>query len=71
MEFSQDQQRAWGRAAALLRAAAVDIAAGEILPGAIGPQPTLPNLRIDPDVEDVHVTGVTFRAPQALPVVFG
>jgi len=31
----------------------------------------LPNLRLDPEVEDVHVTGVTFRAPQALPVVFG
>lgn len=31
----------------------------------------LPNLRLNPEVEDVHVTGVTFRAPQALPVVFG
>jgi cytochrome P450 len=31
----------------------------------------LPNLRLDPEAEDVHVTGVTFRAPQALPVLFG
>jgi cytochrome P450 len=31
----------------------------------------LPNLRLDPEAEDVHVTGVTFRAPQRLPVVFG
>ena len=31
----------------------------------------LPNLRLDPDGEDVHVTGLTFRAPATLPVVFG
>jgi len=31
----------------------------------------LPNLRLDPDAEDVHVTGLTFRAPARLPVVFG
>jgi cytochrome P450 len=30
----------------------------------------LPNLRLDPDAEDVHVTGLIFRAPLALPVVF-
>jgi cytochrome P450 len=31
----------------------------------------LPDLRLDPAAEDVHVTGLTFRAPRALPVVFG
>jgi cytochrome P450 len=31
----------------------------------------LPNLRLDPDAEDVHVTGLTFRAPATLPVLFG
>jgi cytochrome P450 len=30
----------------------------------------LPGLRLDPAAEDVHVTGLTFRAPRALPVVF-
>lgn len=30
----------------------------------------LPNLRLDPAAEDVHVTGLTFRAPRALPVLF-
>lgn len=30
----------------------------------------LPGLRLDPKAEDVHVTGLTFRAPLALPVVF-
>jgi cytochrome P450 len=30
----------------------------------------LPNLRLDPDAEDVHVTGLIFRAPLSLPVVF-
>jgi len=30
----------------------------------------LPNLRLDPDAADVHVTGLTFRSPIALPVVF-
>jgi hypothetical protein len=24
-------------------------------------------LRLDPDAEDVHITGLTFRAPRALP----
>lgn len=31
----------------------------------------LPNLRLDPEAGDVHVTGFAFRAPRALPVVFG
>ena len=31
----------------------------------------LPNLRLDPDAADVHVTGLTFRAPVTLPVLFG
>jgi cytochrome P450 len=31
----------------------------------------LPNLRLDPEGEDVHITGLTFRAPRSLPVVFG
>ena len=30
----------------------------------------LPDLRLDPAAEDVHVTGLIFRAPRALPVVF-
>jgi cytochrome P450 len=30
----------------------------------------LPNLRLDPDADDVHVTGLTFRAPASLPVLF-
>ena len=30
----------------------------------------LPNLRLDPAAEDVHITGLIFRAPLALPVVF-
>jgi cytochrome P450 len=30
----------------------------------------LPNLRLDPEVEDVHITGRGFRAPRALPVLF-
>jgi cytochrome P450 len=30
----------------------------------------LPGLRLDPTAEDVHVTGLGFRAPRALPVVF-
>jgi len=30
----------------------------------------LPNLRLDPAAEDVHVTGLTFRSPLALPVLF-
>jgi cytochrome P450 len=30
----------------------------------------LPNLRLDPEAEDVHVTGLIFRAPMQLPVVF-
>jgi cytochrome P450 len=31
----------------------------------------LPNLRLDPAAADVHITGLTFRAPASLPVVFG
>jgi cytochrome P450 len=31
----------------------------------------LPDLRLDPAESDVHVSGLTFRAPQRLPVVFG
>jgi cytochrome P450 len=31
----------------------------------------LPNLRLDPAVEAPHITGMTFRAPPALPVLFG
>jgi cytochrome P450 len=30
----------------------------------------LPNLRLDPDAADVHVTGLAFRAPRTLPVLF-
>jgi len=30
----------------------------------------LPGLRLDPDADDVHVTGQMFRAPLALPVLF-
>jgi cytochrome P450 len=30
----------------------------------------LPNLRLDPDADDLHVTGLTFRAPARLPVLF-
>ena len=30
----------------------------------------LPDLRIDPDAETPYITGMTFRAPNALPVVF-
>jgi cytochrome P450 len=30
----------------------------------------LPNLRLDPAAEDVHITGLTFRAPRVLPVLF-
>ena len=31
----------------------------------------LPNLRLDPAAETPHITGMTFRAPTALPVLFG
>jgi cytochrome P450 len=31
----------------------------------------LPNLRLDPDAPDVHITGHAFRAPRSLPVIFG
>lgn len=31
----------------------------------------LPDLRIDPDAEPPYITGMIFRAPPALPVVFG
>jgi hypothetical protein len=30
----------------------------------------LPNLRVDPDAEPPYITGMVFRAPPALPVVF-
>jgi len=30
----------------------------------------LPGLRLDPAAEDVHITGLTFRSPIALPVLF-
>ncbi|MEI8002000.1 MAG: cytochrome P450 [Actinomycetes bacterium] len=30
----------------------------------------LPNVRLDPAVDDVHVSGLAFRAPAALPVLF-
>ena len=30
----------------------------------------LPNLRLDPDAEDVHITGMAFRSPLELPVHF-
>jgi len=30
----------------------------------------LPGLRLDPAAEDVHITGLGFRAPRALPVLF-
>jgi cytochrome P450 len=31
----------------------------------------LPDVRLDPDADDVHITGLGFRAPRRLPVVFG
>lgn len=31
----------------------------------------LPNLRLDPDAADVHISGLAFRAPMTLPVLFG
>ena len=30
----------------------------------------LPELRLDPDAEDIHITGMIFRAPLRLPVRF-
>jgi len=30
----------------------------------------LPDLHLDPEAEDVHITGLVFRAPQRLPVRF-
>jgi cytochrome P450 len=30
----------------------------------------LPNLRLDPDADDVHITGMAFRSPASLPVLF-
>ena len=30
----------------------------------------LPGLRLDPEADDVHVTGVAFRSPRSLPVIF-
>jgi hypothetical protein len=31
----------------------------------------LPNLRLDPDAVDPHITGLMFRSPATLPVLFG
>jgi len=31
----------------------------------------LRDVRLDPQVEDIHITGLGFRAPRSLPVVFG
>jgi hypothetical protein len=31
----------------------------------------LPNLRFDPEADDLHIRGQVFRSPAALPVVFG
>jgi len=31
----------------------------------------LPNVRLDPAAKDVHISGLTFRAPAHLPVLFG
>ena len=31
----------------------------------------LPNLRLDPEAHDVHITGRGFRSPRELPVLFG
>lgn len=31
----------------------------------------LPDVRLDPDADDVHISGLMFRAPTALPVLFG
>ncbi len=31
----------------------------------------LPNLRLDPDGDDPHIHGLTFRSPTSLPVLFG
>jgi cytochrome P450 len=30
----------------------------------------LPNLRLDPDAHDIHISGLGFRAPRSLPVIF-
>ena len=31
----------------------------------------LPDVRLDPAADDVHITGLMFRAPNTLPVLFG
>jgi cytochrome P450 len=31
----------------------------------------LPNLRLDPEAQDVHINGLVFRSPSTMPVVFG
>ena len=31
----------------------------------------LPNLRLDPEGDDPHITGLIFRSPTSLPVLFG
>ena len=30
----------------------------------------LPNVRLDPEADDVHIHGLSFRSPAALPVRF-
>jgi cytochrome P450 len=30
----------------------------------------LPNVRLDPDADDPHISGLMFRAPATLPVLF-
>ena len=30
----------------------------------------LPNVRLDTEAEDVHITGAVFRSPLSLPVLF-
>jgi cytochrome P450 len=30
----------------------------------------LPNLRLDPAAEDIHISGLSFRSPISLPVLF-
>jgi cytochrome P450 len=31
----------------------------------------LPDLHLDPEAEDIHITGSAFRSPRTLPVLFG
>ena len=57
--------RSWSRAATTGHLARMEtqIAVDAILD-------RLPNVRLDPSAEDVHITGKGFRAPRRLPVVF-